>query len=79
MKLHILLCLVPLAVCAPLALEKEWEQWKRQHGKVYFDAIEESVRRAVWFRTFNEIQEHNSADHLYKLELNKFADIVSPQ
>ena len=79
MKLCILLCLVTLAVSAPLALEKEWEQWKRQHGKTYSDEIEESVRRSVWFRTFNHIQEHNSAGHPYKLKLNKFADIVSLQ
>ena len=77
MKLYIILYLATLAVSAPLELEEEWEHWKNQHGKTYSDEIEESVRRAVWFRTFYHIQEHNSAGHPYKLGLNKFADMVS--
>ena len=77
MKFCIVLCLATVALSAPLALEEEWYKWKQQHGKAYSDDVEESVRRAVWFRTFHHIQEHNEGSHPYKLGLNKFADIVS--
>ena len=76
MKLCIFLCLATLAMSAPLALDEEWKQWKSQHSKNYSDEIEESVRRAVWFRTFNHINEHSNSGHSYKLGLNKFADMV---
>ena len=76
MKLCVILCLATLAASSPLALEEEWQQWKQQHGKTYLSEVEESVRRAVWFRTFHHIQEHNSGSPPYKIGLNKFADIV---
>lgn len=77
MKLCIVLCLATVALSTPLALKEEWQQWKEQHGKTYSDDVEESVRHAVWFRTFHHIQEHNKGSHPYKLGLNKFADMVS--
>lgn len=76
MQLCVLLCLATLAASSPLALEEEWQQWKQQHGKTYSSEVEESVRRAVWFRTFHHIQEHNRGSHPYELGLNEFADIV---
>ena len=62
---------------APHALEDEWQQWKKQHGKSYSTEVEESLRRAVWFRTNFHIKDHNTADsHIYQLGLNAFADMV---
>lgn len=59
-------------------MEKEWQQWKKQHGKHYADEVEESVRRAVWFRTYYHTQAHNQADiHPYTLGMNRFSDMVS--
>ena len=77
MKVSIILCLATLALSARLELEEEWQEWKQQHSKTYSNDVEESVRHAVWFRTFHHIQEHNKGNHTYKLGLNKFADMVS--
>lgn len=77
MKVCLVLCLATVAISAPLALEEEWYQWKQQHGKSYSTEVEESMRRAVWFRTFHHIQQHNNAaSNLYQLGLNSFADMV---
>lgn len=77
MKICLILCLATLAISAPLTLEKEWQHWKQQHGKSYSNAVEESMRRAVWFRTYYHIQEHNiAASNSYQLGLNAFADMV---
>ena len=78
MRVYLLLSLVTLALSGPLALEKEWQQWKQQHGKQYADEVEESMRRAVWFRAYHLTQSHNNADmHSYTLGLNMFSDMVS--
>lgn len=78
MRLCSILCLATLAVSAPLAVEEKWQQWKQQHGKIYPNEVEESMRRAVWFRTYHYIHEHNTAgSHSYQLGVNRFADTVS--
>ena len=78
MKFFLVLSLVGLALSAPFAQEKDWQQWKRRHGKKYVNEVEESIRRAVWFRTFKHIEEHNKDDaYSYSLGLNKFSDMVS--
>ena len=76
MKFLLLLSLAGLALSSPL--EKNWQQWKSKHGKKYVNEVEESIRRAVWFRTFKHIEDHNR-DHTntYHLGLNKFSDMVS--
>lgn len=76
MKVLVMLYLTTLAASAPLALEEEWQQWKQEHGKSYTNEVEESMRRAVWFRTYNLIQEYNEAGNSHQLGLNAFADMV---
>ena len=77
MKTIIFFCLVTITMSAPLALEKEWQNWKQEHSKSYSDDVEESIRRAVWFRAYNHIKEHNSASsHTYQLALNALSDLV---
>ena len=72
-----MLCLATLAMSAPLGLEEEWQQWKLQHSKSYADEVEESMRRAVWFRAYHLIKEHNSQrTNSYHLSLNAFSDMV---
>ena len=78
MKLCLVLYLATIALSAPFALEEEWQQWKKQHGKSYPNEVEESVRRAVWFRTYHYTKEHNRINtHSFNLGLNKFSDMVS--
>lgn len=77
MKVLVVLYITTLAASAPLALEEEWQQWKQEHGKSYTNEVEESMRRAVWFRTYNFIQEYNNeAGNSHQLGLNAFADMV---
>ena len=77
MKVCILLCWMVLATSSPLALEKEWQHWKQQHGKSYSNDVEESLRQAVWFRTYHHIEDHNrQPSNSFKLSLNAFADMV---
>lgn len=78
MKLCLIVCLATISLSSPLALHEEWQQWKQQHAKTYANDVEESVRRAVWFRAYHNIEEHNNAkSNLYHLGLNRFADMVS--
>lgn len=77
MKVFVVLYLTILAASALLALEEEWQQWKQEHSKSYTNEVEESMRRAVWFRTYNFIKEYNNeADNSYQLGQNAFADMV---
>jgi hypothetical protein len=77
MKVFIVLCLATLALSAPLALEEQWQKWKLQHGKSYSNDVEESMRRAVWFRSYHYIQEHNSqTSNSFQLALNSLSDMT---
>ena len=61
-----------------MVIEEEWQKWKSEHGKSYADDVEESIRRAVWFRTYYHVKDHNSAaENMYELGLNSLADLVS--
>lgn len=72
-----MLCMATFTASAQLALEEEWQQWKLQHSKSYASEVEESMRRAVWFRTYHQIQQYNNkAGNLYQLGLNALADMV---
>uniref|UniRef100_A0A6G1SL30 Cathepsin L n=1 Tax=Aceria tosichella TaxID=561515 RepID=A0A6G1SL30_9ACAR len=76
MKATILLAIVCIAtVMARQPNSYEWEQYKRQHGKVY-EAPEEDARRFSLFLASRElIREHNSNERAsYKLGLNHMAD-----
>lgn len=63
-------------VALSLPLEMEWDQWKQFHGKIYTED-DEPIHKAVWFKNYRHIQEHNSQGHSFKLGLNEFADMVS--
>ena len=77
MQLCLILSLVGLALAAPSSLEEDWQRWKKQHGKKYSSDVEESVRKAVWFRAHKHIEDHNGAGtYTYRMGLNKFSDMV---
>jgi len=60
-------------------LNKHWNLWKQNNGKIY-SSVEEDVRRAAWEDNLNIVQVHNlEADlgvHTYYLGMNKFADLT---
>ena len=77
-RVSLVFSLAILTLSASLPLEEEWHQWKMKHGKQYFNELEESQRKAVWFRTYHLVQEHNSGGSApYQLRINKFADMVN--
>lgn len=73
---HVLLVFGLLTACYPLS-DVEWEKWKKDHGKEYNDENSETNRRQIWSTNYKLIEEHNNADHSFKLALNHFADLVS--
>ena len=77
-RVGLVFSLAILTLSNSLSTEDEWQQWKKQHEKHYSSDIEESQRRAVWFRAYNLVQEHNNEDGSpYQLRINKFADMVN--
>ena len=77
MKLYLIFYMAAVAISTPLPVEIEWQKWKKQHGKSYLNDVEESIRRAVWFRAYHHTREHNRAgSHSFMLGLNKFSDMV---
>ena len=68
----------PSCRCSPLeASEDEWKDWKQRHQKMYGDASEEGMRRAVWTNNYQKVSSHNEARLGFSLEMNEFADMVS--
>ena len=76
MKLLILFAVV-IGVSFSATLDDEWKRWKTLYAKAYDDEPTESVRRLVWEDNWRFVQQHNSEGHSYRVEMNKFADLVS--
>ena len=76
MKLLVLFTVV-IGVSFSATLDDEWEAWKSLYAKVYDDEATESVHRLVWEDNWRFVQQHNSEGHSYRVEMNKFADLVS--
>ncbi|XP_046546064.1 procathepsin L-like [Haliotis rubra] len=63
----------------PATEEEEWQEWKARYGKGYPTDEEDEDRRNVWLENYDYVAAHNALnDVTYKLELNKFADELSP-
>jgi len=56
--------------------ELEWQQWKTKYSKSYVDEAEESVRKLIWQDNWLFVKKHNSENHTFTVEINKFADLV---
>ena len=58
----------------------EWLSWKRQHDRAYEEDLLELERYIIWQSNQALIYAHNqyASTFGYTLELNKFADLVSP-
>ena len=76
MKVLLLFAAVSLGVSASATLDYEWTAWKAQYGKMYEDEASESIRRLVWENNWRFVQQHNSEEHSFSLEMNEFADLV---
>ena len=76
MKFLILFAVV-IGVSFSATLDDEWKRWKTLYSKAYDDEATESVRRLLWEDNWRFVQQHNSEGHSYRVEMNKFADLVS--
>ena len=58
--------------------DEEWEDWKKQHGKVYLSEEEEASRRGIWTANMKFIEGHNAhaKEFGYTLGMNYFGDLV---
>ncbi|PIK46477.1 cathepsin L2 cysteine protease [Apostichopus japonicus] len=78
-------CLFVLAIAAPfdMALDDDWEMYKRVHDKAYDSAGEETYRRGVWEKNLDIIKRHNLEEslgvHTYTLGMNKYGDLTTDE
>ncbi|XP_078123881.1 cathepsin K-like isoform X2 [Sander vitreus] len=65
------------------ALNKEWEEWKIKHGKVYDNQTEIVFRRAVWEKNTQLVLRHNqeasAGKQSFTMGLNHLADMTSEE
>lgn len=82
--LFVLVCCVYASYgrLSELFLEKEWEEFKQIHNKVY-SKQEENRRRLIWLKNIDKITEHNmeadNGHHSYRLGMNEFGDMTSEE
>ena len=75
--------LVVLGLCCSVAvshsdtLEKQWQKWKLEHGKIYTDLADEQARKDLWLQNYYQIVRHNQNEKSnFHLGLNYFSDLV---
>ena len=77
MKTSVIILLLSAALSCHAGPETEWEEWKKEYGKVYHSVQEEATAGAIWLRRMDFIQSHNSrADVNFTLGMNEFGDRV---
>ena len=75
-RMHLLFLFISFGLVLSVPLDWQWEEWKLKHGKSYKDEADENHRKNEWTRNYHYILQHNRQDHLFKLGLNEFADMV---
>ena len=64
-------------VCHGITLDKQWQKWKSEHGKLYADLEEEQARKDIWLHNYHQIVQHNQNEKSYFfVGLNQFSDLV---
>uniref|UniRef100_H2ZK39 Uncharacterized protein n=1 Tax=Ciona savignyi TaxID=51511 RepID=H2ZK39_CIOSA len=80
MKLLVVFALCVAVTNAGLVFQDEWEEWKTLYGKSY-EPAEEAKRQYIWLENLKYVTQHNlEADegkHTYRVDTNKYADLVS--
>ena len=79
MKCVVVLLVGIAAVVSGFQYTKEWEEWKKEHSRVYESDDAEVVRHIIWESNQQFVLEHNAnADKFgFTVEMNEFADLVS--
>ena len=70
---------VTLVAASELAVEAEWKQWRAKHKKHYSTHESESLKRTVWSKNKEYVEDHNAhaGEYGYTLAMNSFGDLVS--
>ena len=59
------------------SIDDKWEKFVREHKKYYTNKAEETLRRSIWERNCQFIENHNgNASKTFKLGMNEFGDLV---
>ena len=58
---------------------EEWRLWKGKYGKTYRSIYEENKRQKIWLQNRDYVNEHNSMDSSFQLEVNEFADMTAEE
>ena len=57
----------------------DFDTYKRESGKKYSTAVEESKRKEIFYENLKRIQIHNSEDHSWKKGVNQFTDMTAEE
>jgi C1A family cysteine protease len=90
MKLAILVTLLGISAAVPLhkaafasEVDALFSVFKNQHGKAYYDQMEESYRKVVFAANLEIISKHNeehtAGKHKFTLAMNKFGDLTQEE
>ena len=79
-----MLPLIVLLSCSPLLVSiasgdliQEWQQWRKEHGRIYANTREENERFSVFADNLARIEEHNrSGTASWQMGLNQFSDLT---
>ena len=69
-------CILLSVSAQGLSANGQWQQWKREHKKLFATEEEESRRFGIWKNNLAAIEEHNGQNHSFTLEMNHFGDLV---
>ena len=69
-------CILLSVSAQGLSVNGQWQQWKREHKKLFDTEEEESRRFGIWKSNLAAIEEHNGQNHSFTLEMNHFGDLV---
>src|SRR4029079_16792135 len=52
-----------------------WEEWKKNHSRIYANEEDECFRYDIWNQNYAIIQAHNNCTNkTFKMELNQFSN-----
>jgi len=78
-QIALVVVLFGIALSTSVLELREWEAWKKFHGKTYGSAEEETYRKDIWNFHLKKVLEHNSQGHSYTLAMNQFADLTNTE
>lgn len=68
--------LVLSASAQRLSVNEQWQEWKKEHKRLFATEAEESRRFGIWRDNLAAIEEYNRQNHNFTLKMNHFGDLV---